>query len=106
MPEQQVRSAVGQRTVSDNLQLAAYVLYGLASVAFLGGLYLDMLYPDVVVVPVFVIYQDPANSGLFILATLLLVLGYVTSKIGRFIQERRIEDVDQTQEWTVDIGSD
>lgn len=106
MSEQTVRSAVGQKTLPDYLQRAAYVLYAIAGVVFLVGLYFDVARPDEVVVSVFVIYQDPANSGLFILATLLLVIGYVTSKIGRFIEEHRIEEVDQTQEWTVDIGSD
>lgn len=105
MSEQQVRSAVGQKTLPDYLRRAAYVLYAVAGVVFILGLYFDVARPDVVVVSVFTIHQDPANSGLFILATLLLAIGYVTSKIGRYIQERRIEEVDQTQEWTVDIGN-
>lgn len=105
MSEQVVRSSVGQRTVPDYLRLVAYVLYAVAGAVFIIGLYVDVVYPDMVVVSAFTIYQDPANSGLFISATIILVIGYVTSKIGQYIQERRIEEVDQTQEWTVDIGS-
>lgn len=105
MTEQTVRSAVRQKTLPDHLQRATYLLYAAAGVIFIVGLYLDVVNPDVVVVPPLVIAQDPANSGLFILATLVLGIGYVLGKIGHFIQERRIEDVDQTQEWTVDIGN-
>jgi hypothetical protein len=105
MSEQTVRSAVGQKTVPDYLQRASYLLYAAAGVIFIVGLYLDVTSPDVIVIPALVIRQDPANSGLFILATIVLVIGYVISKIGRFIEERRIEEVDQTQEWTVDIGN-
>jgi hypothetical protein len=103
MSQQTVRSAVGQKTLPDYLKRAAYLLYAAASVIFIGGLYLDVVNPDVVVVPPLVIAQD-ANSGLFILAIIVLVIGYAIGKIGHFIQEWRIEDVDQTQEWTVDIG--
>lgn len=105
MSQQQVRSAVGQKTLPDYLQRAAYLLYAAASVVFLAALYFDVASPDVVVIPALVIAQDPTNSGLFILAVIILALGYVVSKVGRFIQERRIEEVDQTQEWTVDIGN-
>jgi Na+-transporting methylmalonyl-CoA/oxaloacetate decarboxylase gamma subunit len=105
MSEQTVRSAVGQKTLPDYLQQAAYLLYVAAGVVFVVGLYLDVASPDVVVVSPLVIAQDPTNSGLFILATVILGIGYVTSKTGHFIQERRIEEIDQTQEWTVDIGN-
>ena len=104
MSEQTVRSAVGQKTLPDYLKRAAYLLYALAGLIFIGGLYLDVVNPDVIVVPPLVIAQDPANSGLFILAIIVLAIGYVLGKIGHFIQEWRIEDIDQTQEWTVDIG--
>jgi hypothetical protein len=103
MSEQTVRSAVGQKTLPDYLKRAAYLLYAAASLVFIVGLYLDVVNPDVVVVPPLVIAQD-ANSGLFILAIIVLAIGYVIGKIGHFIQEWRIEEVDQTQEWTVDIG--
>jgi hypothetical protein len=105
MSEQTVRSAVGQKTLPDYLQQASYLLYGAAGVVFLAALYLDVTSPDIIVIPALVIAQDPANSGLFIFATLVLLIGYVVSKVGRFIQEQRIEEVDQTQEWTVDIGN-
>ena len=104
MSGETVRSAVGQKTAPEYLRRIAYLLYIVFSVVFVIGLYLDVVRPDIVIVSVFTIHQDPANSGLFVLAALVLVIGYVISKIGRYIQERRIEEVDQTQEWTVDIG--
>lgn len=96
----------GERTLPDYLTLAANTLYGLFGIAFVVGLYFDWKLGGVVVVPQFVIANEPqANSGLFILSFLLLALGYVISRGARYIKEYRTERVDQTQEWTVDVGS-
>ncbi len=87
--------------------LAAYVLYGIAGVAFLAGLFVDWRLPGLVVVPPFVVTTgSPTNSGLFILSIVVLVVGFLLSKTGRIIEARRTEEIDQTQEWTVDVGSD
>lgn len=107
MSQQTVRSGVGERTTADYLKLIGLVLYGLAGLAFLLGLWFDWQAPGQIIIPPFALADEPnANSGLFILSVLLLAAGYVVSKVGYYLVERSIEETDQTQEWTVDVGSD
>lgn len=104
MATQGMQYDYGKRTLPDYLRIAAYVAYILAGVAFLVGLYLDWRLDVIFTIRQFVVAHDPRpNSGLFILSFLLLLVGYVISRIADFVRERRTETVDQTQEWTVDI---
>lgn len=105
MPQQTVRSGVG-RTTADYIVWAAYALYTLATLSFLAGLYIDLTRPDAIIIPLFSIANEPSNSGLFVLAILLLVVGLLVGKLGNAVAERQVENIDQTQEWTVDVGSD
>lgn len=106
MGSNQVESGVGERTVPDTLQRAASLIYASAGLAFLGGLYADWQMSGQVIIPWFAIADEPAaNSGLFILAVLLLIVGFLVSKVADFERERRTEEVDETQEWTVDVGN-
>lgn len=105
MSKQTVRSGVGRTGVSDYLGLAANVLYGVAGILFLVGLYFDWQYTGQIIIPQFALANEPnANSGLFILSIIVLGLGYVVSVTGGKIEEWQTEKVDQTQEWTVDVG--
>ena len=93
------------RTLSDYLSLAAYVLYVVAAASFLGGLLIDWLVPGRLYITPLVITTETPNSGLFILSITLLLVGYLLSTLGNWVEERRREPIDQTQEWTVDVGN-
>lgn len=93
------------RTLPDYLSLAANGLYALAGLSFLGGLLIDWLVPGRLYITPLVITTETPNSGLFILSIALLLVGYLLSTLGSRIEERRREPVDQTQEWTVDVGN-
>lgn len=111
MSSQTVRSGVGRSTLPDYLTLAANIVYAAAGVLFLLGLYFDWHRPGEAVLEnwtgfaLFTLADEPhANSGMFILAIIVLVVGYAISRSADIIDEWQTEDVDQTQEWTVDIG--
>ena len=105
MSGQPVRSGVGRTSASDYLGSAANALYGIAGIIFLVGLYFDWKHSGEILIAQFALADEPeANSGLFILAILLLTLGYVISRVGNKVDEWQTEEVDQTQEWTVDVG--
>ena len=105
MSGQTVRSGVGRTGWPDYLNTAAHALYGIAGVIFLVGLYFDWQNSGQVLIAQFALADEPeANSGLFILAIVVLALGYVISVIGNKVEEWQTETVDQTQEWTVDVG--
>ncbi|WP_227356463.1 hypothetical protein [Haladaptatus salinisoli] len=105
MSGQTVRSGVGRTGVSDYLGLAANILYLVAGVLFLIGLYFDWQYTGQILIPQFALADEPnANSGLFILSIIVLFVGYVISVVGGKLEEWQTEKVDQTQEWTVDVG--
>jgi hypothetical protein len=105
MSGQTVRSGVGRKGVSDYLGLAANVLYGVAGILFLVGLYFDWQHTGQIIIPQFALANEPnANSGLFILSIIILGLGYVVSVVSGKVEEWQTEKVDQTQEWTVDVG--
>lgn len=105
MSGQSVRSGVGRTSVSDYLDLAANVVYAFAGILFLGGLYFDWQHTGEILIPQFALANEPnANSGLFILAIIVLGIGYVISVVGTKVEEWQTEEVDQTQEWTVDVG--
>lgn len=93
------------RTLPDYFGLIANVLYALAALSFLGGLLIDWLVPGRLYITPLVITTQTPNSGLFILSIAVLLVGYLLSSLGNWIEERRREPIDQTQEWTVDIGN-
>ncbi|WP_458189017.1 hypothetical protein [Haladaptatus sp. NG-WS-4] len=105
MSGQTVRSGVGRTDASDYLDLAAKILYVVAGVLFLAGLYFDWQHTGQILIPQFALANEPnANSGLFILSIIMLALGYLISIVSHKLEEWRTEEVDQTQEWTVDVG--
>ncbi|WP_435181058.1 hypothetical protein [Halorussus sp. AFM4] len=105
MSGQNVRSGVGNRDTADYLELAANVVYASAGVLFLLGLYFDWQRQGEIVISQFALADEPnANSGLFILAILVLIVGYLLSTVADKVVEWQTEEVDQTQEWTVDVG--
>jgi hypothetical protein len=105
MSEQAVHSGVGRAGTADYLGLVAYLLYAAAGLAFLVGLYFDWQHTGQVFISQFALADEPnANSGLFILSILLLIVGYALSLTSGKIREWNTEKVDQTQEWTVDVG--
>ncbi|UPV76738.1 hypothetical protein M0R89_21325 (plasmid) [Halorussus limi] len=107
MSGQTVRSGVGTRDKADYLTLAANVVYALAGIMFLAGLYFDWRHSGQILIEQFALADEPnANSGLFILAIIVLALGYLLSVLGNKLEEWQTEKVDQTQEWTVDVGED
>lgn len=107
MSGQTVRSGVGRTGLSDYLSLVANALYAIAGVLFLVGLYYDWQHTGEVLISQFALADEPnANSGLFILAIIVLTLGYVISMTGDRVEEWQTEEVDQTQEWTVDVGEE
>ena len=105
MSGQNVRSGIGRTTTADYLSLAANVVYALAGILFLLGLYFDWQRQGEILIAQFALADEPnANSGLFILAILVLVVGYLLSILSSKLVEWNTEEVDQTQEWTVDVG--
>jgi hypothetical protein len=105
MSGQTVRSGVGQTSAADYLSLVANVVYAFSGVFFLAGLYFDWQHTGQIVIQEFALADEPnANSGLFILAIIVLALGYVLSVVGDQLEAWQSEKVDQTQEWTVDVG--
>ena len=107
MSGRNVRSGVGTTTTADYLTAVANVVYAVAGLLFLVGLYFDWRHSGEILIAQFALADEPnANSGLFILSILVLALGYVLSVAGDKLEEWQAEKVDQTQEWTVDVGSD
>ena len=108
-----MRSDFGQKTLPDYLTQVANLVYAAAGVLFIGGLYYDWQRPGINFfaeyfgTPFLAVANEPhANSGLFILAILLLVVGYLVSLTSDAVVSWQTEKVDQTQEWTVSIGDD
>jgi hypothetical protein len=113
MSSQTVRSGVGRTTIPDYLSLAANIVYGAAGLLFLLGVYFDWQRPGKAIFEnltgfgLFTIADEPhANSGLFFVAIIVLIVGYGFSRSADIIEEWQSEDVDQTQEWTVDLGDE
>ena len=106
MSSQTVSQGAQGRSATEYMVLGANVLYAIAGLVFLFGLYVDWQQPGSAYVAPLVITAatETPNSGLFILSIIFLVLGFVLSKTGRYIEARNVEKVDQTQEWTVDVG--
>lgn len=96
-----------QKTLPDYLDQAAKFLYVLGALLFLGGLWIDWQNPGEVLLDFLVFTDEPyANSGLFIGAIIVMVIGFVISRSADMIEEYRKEEVeDQTQEWMVDVGN-
>ena len=83
---QETMSGYGDRELPDYLTLVANVGYVLTAALFLGGLWLDWQSPGMAVIDAFALADEPqANSGLFILAVLVLVISYLISKAALMI---------------------
>lgn len=94
-----------EKELPDYLQQVSNLFYLLSGVLFIGGLYMDWQRPGEAIIPMFAYADEPtANSGLFILAIIILAVGYLVSRTGLYIEELRTEKIDQTQEWTVEVG--
>ena len=106
MSSQTVSQGYDERSTEDYMILGANILYAIAGLLFLFGLYVDWKQPGNVYVQQLVITTGSTpNSGLFLLSIIFLVLGFLLSKLGEIVKARNVEKVDQTQEWTVDVGS-
>lgn len=93
-----------QKHTEDYLHLASQLLYALAALVFIGGLYYDMVHTGQKVIPIFAIADEPqANSGLFILAMLIGLIGFLCSRASAMLDEWRVEEVEDSQEWEVDV---
>ena len=92
------RSSALRRTKTDWLNFAGNMLYAVAAGLFVIGFYIDWKHPEMVVIPQFTL-ADEANSGIFVLALIVVVLGYIAHRIVAFIEEWYREEVDQTQAW-------
>lgn len=97
----------GTRQLPDYFNLVANALYAAFGLIFVAGLYVDWRMGGTTFIDPLVIAQEPQpNSGLFILSIIVLVAGYILSRVGDLIESYRTEKVDQTQEWTVDVGAE
>ncbi len=93
------------RDLPDYLDIVANVGYALTAALFLGGLWFDWQAPGNAIIPMFSLADEPqANSGLIILAVIVLGVSYLVSVASRKLVEYRTEEVDETQEWVVDVG--
>ena len=102
---QETMSGYGDRELPDYLKLVANVGYVLTAALFLGGLWLDWQSPGMAVIDAFALADEPqANSGLFILAVLVLAVSYLISKAALMVVAYQTEDVDEAQEWVVDTS--
>lgn len=104
MSQQSARSAIGESTLADYLMRIAYVTYAVAGIAFLVGLYFDLVNPGTIVIPLLAFSSEPTNSGVFVLSIIVLIFGLVLAKISQILISYQTVAVDQTQEWTVDVG--
>jgi hypothetical protein len=102
---QQNIGAYSDRELPDYLDIVANVGYALTAVLFIGGLWFDWQSPGNAIIPMFALADEPqANSGLIIFSVIVLAVSYLVSLASRKIVEYRTEEVDETQEWVVDVG--
>lgn len=108
MSEEYDVSEFRQKDLIDYLDAAVKGLYTLGALMFLGGLWIDWQSPGQVVFSFLVFTDDPhANSGLFIMAIIVMAVGFLVSRTADFIEERRYDEAEeQTQEWVVDVRAD
>lgn len=106
MSQDQELSRHQQKQVEDYLNLTAYLLLGVGGVLYLAGLYFDIAYPGQKVIPMFALADEPtANSGLFVTAILITILGFGLSRVATMVDKRRIDEIDKSQEWELDLDS-
>jgi formate-dependent nitrite reductase membrane component NrfD len=106
MSQQSVTSRFGELSLPDYLMRAAYIAYAVAGIMFLIGLYFDLVNPGETVIPLLAFSSEPTNSGVFVLSIIILILGLISGKISQIIKSYQTSNIDQTQEWTVDVGRD
>lgn len=94
------------RTLPDYLRIAANVIYAVAGLVFLAGLFVDWKFPGVAVFLPLQIATNPANSGLFLLSIVLLAVGFAFGRTALTVEGWQAEAVEQEQEYTVDVGGE
>lgn len=96
-----------KKSLPDYMDQVAKLLYALGALLFLGGLWIDWKNPGEVLIDALVFTDEPyANSGLFIGAIIVMIIGFMVSRSADTIVEyRKVEVEDQTQEWMVDVGN-
>lgn len=99
------RSAYQENTVVKRLDQVAKAMFMLFGAMFVVAIYIDWQMTGLVVVPPLAILDIPggSNSGLFLLAIITLITGYIISKTADWYEEYTKEEFDQTQEWVVNI---
>ncbi|MFB6302227.1 MAG: hypothetical protein ABEH78_05135 [Haloferacaceae archaeon] len=99
------RSAYQENTLVERMDQVAKAMFVLFGALFATAIYIDWQHTGLVVVPPLAVLQIPggSNSGLFLLAIIVLFLGYFISKAADKIEEMNKEEFDQTQEWVVNI---
>lgn len=97
-----------EKTIVDYLDMVVKGLYTLGAILFVGGLWIDWRSPGDVVFSFLVFTDEPySNSGMFIMAIIVMIIGFLISRTADFIEERRhVEPEEQTQEWVVDVRAD
>lgn len=104
MVENQGPSKFQEKRIYDYLDDIGGLFYIVAGILFVSGLYVDLAMSGQILIPPFAIADEPnANSGLFIAAILLGILGLMVSRLGTLIETRQTEEAEEEQEWNVDI---
>lgn len=87
----------------DYMDKVAAILYAVFAACFAIGVFFDWQSPGTVVVSALTIFENPPNSGMFLLGLVFLFLGYALSKAADKIEEMNTVQTDETQEWVVNI---
>lgn len=99
------RFGAEQSSIDEHLLRVRRVLYIAAGLLFAFGFYYDWKQPGQNLIPMFRIADEPhANSGLFIAAILVVLVGYVIARVAWWFDMRRASEIEEeTQEWEVDL---
>ena len=102
-------SHVYETDITDRLNQAARVLYLIGFVFFAWGLWIDWQNPGQVIFGPFVVADEPySNSGLFIAAIAIVLIGAFMARVANYVAEKRRSEArtlqqEDSQEWIVDI---
>lgn len=97
-------SQFDERTLTDYMKFLAWGLYILAFALFILGYWFDWKSPGTVVIGALVVADDPhANSGLFVGAFVLVILGFLIVKIAGLIEHSQTDEIsEETKAWTLE----
>jgi hypothetical protein len=95
-----------QKYLEDYLHDASRVLYAIAGLFFIGGVYIDWQHPGMSIIP-FLNFVE-GISDLFIAAFILAFVGYLVSQSSNIVDSWRTEEIEQEQdqEWSLEIGEE